>query len=245
MTVVNSCKSNNIFYNDPGALQITNRLCACSAVRSLLASFENPIPIHVRTGSYPGIRFEIFPSGDKAEIQIPRQMLNSQVALQGFVFEIFNVKNQEKIKALQDRASKGDVDMNVYAKDFETIEFESKLGALDIAEQCGLLDGKETITKDLEIHLWNKEFDCHTDKIRERWIESYQKLYCEKNPKKKSCKTKPEDLCDYYVMKNLPKDLEWRERVIRICERLPELPQKVKDYWPTAVRSCLRAKKDL
>ncbi len=212
MAVVNSCKSNNIFYNDPGALQITNQFCACSTARALLASFGDKISIDVRTGPYPQLRTGFVPKenasrkGANAVIQIPEHTLKLKKIVANFVFEVFNVKNRDELEALGDRAQKGDVDMDEYAKAVETIEFKSRDESLDLSLQCQFMkqsDLKDT-TRDLEIHLWNKEFDCHTDKIRQRWMQFYKEAFCQKNPRKKSCKMKPQDLCDHYQVMKLP-----------------------------------------
>lgn len=246
MSAINACQSKNIFYGDLGALEVTNQLCACPDVRSLLDSLGNQISITVQTGSYPQIRSGFIQkepaSKEIAEsiIQIPQKALKTKETLGHFVLEIFNVKNRGELESLMNRAKNGDIDMNAYAKGVEKIEFEARDASIDLALKCEYLnqaDLKDT-TRDLEIHLWNKEFDCHTDKIRERWIENYQKSFCEKHPLKKSCKIKKEDLCDYYRLVQMPEDEQYYFKINRICERLFKLPQKVKDWWPTEIAYC-------
>ena len=246
MSAINSCQSKNVFYNDLGALQITNQLCSCPDVRSLLASLGDQIAITIQTGSYPQIRSGFIEkkqaSNEIAEsvIQIPAKALKTKETLGHFIFEIFNVKNRGAMESLMNRAKNGDIDINAYAKGIEKIEFQSRDASIDLALKCNYLhqaDLKDT-TRDLEIHLWNKEFDCHTDKIRERWIENYQKSFCEKHPKAKSCKIKKEDLCDYYQLVNMPEDEKYYFKIDRICSRLSKLPQKVKDWWPTEISYC-------
>lgn len=243
MTALSACNNSNIFYKDPGALQIGNQFCSCPAARSLLSSFGDKISIDVRTGSYPQIRFafkESAPGESANEIQIPERMLKLKDTVANFGLEIFNVKNRNELEGLWDRAQKGDVDMDEYAKEYETIEFKSRDEAIDLALTCQFLEqsSMKDITRDLEIHLWNKEFDCHTDKIRQRWLESHKDAYCGKNPKKKSCKMKPKDLCEYYQVTKMPEREKYLFRVNRICENLPNLPQKVKDWYPSEVKFC-------
>ena len=246
MPIITACQSNNIFYADPGALKVTNQLCACPDVRSLLDSLGNQIAITVHTGSYPQIRSGFIQkeqaSKEIAEsiIQISQKALKTKEILGHFVLEIFNVKNRGELESLMNRAKNGDIDMNAYAKGIEKIEFQSRDASIDLALKCNYLnqaDLKDT-TRDLEIHLWNKEFDCHTDKIRERWIENYQKSFCDKHPQTKSCKIKKEDLCDYYQLVKMPEDEKYYFKINRICERLSKLPQKVKDWWPTEIAYC-------
>lgn len=244
--VVSSCGSNNIFYNDPGALQITSQLCACPTVRDLLASFGDKVSIDVKTGDSPQIRAGFVDAknakrpGSNAEIHFPERTVKQRETVGHATFELFNVKHRIDMESLWNRAQNGDVDMNPYATAFEKIEFKARDEALDLSLECNFItqtDMKDT-TRDLLIHLWNKVFDCHTDKFKERWIQHFQKAFCQKHPEKQFCKMRVEGLCNYYEVVNMPEEKQYLFKVNRICERLHKLPQKVKDWWPAEVEYC-------
>jgi hypothetical protein len=138
---------------------------------------------------------------EKAEIQIPGRNLESEEALSNLVFEIFNVQVAPNMRKMHLLAERGDISMLDYAFSVETEEFKSKEGYDALIKKCTrIFDiAPEPGKPDLETQLWNHEINCHTDKIRMRWIDFAQPQYCKKHPKDNtSCHIKNQ-ICAIYT----------------------------------------------
>jgi hypothetical protein len=164
-----------------------------------------------------------------------------------FVLELFNAKHISQIKTVNAKSAAGLMNIESYAKAIEKIEHTSKAEAIDLLRKCKFARKKvlDEASTDLETHLWNKEFDCHTDKTRQRWIQSYAEAYCEKHPKAKSCSLQEEDFCDHYAVMRLPKHERYLLRMSRLCENLAKLPQKVKEWHAWNIQTHCESAEDL
>ena len=232
--LVASCQSNNIYSLDPFAHTLVNSFCMCPSARAVLADIGNKVSISVQTADFPHHRFAFDDTSNQADIQIPAKNLRNTEALSNLAFEIFNAKGVPNFQKLYNRAKEGNIGIEEYSKKFEIQEFESKKGYDALIKKCVpfFKIKPEPGTPDLEFQLWNHEINCHTDKIRERWIVAFQKNYCQKHPNDlKSCKIKKQDLCDFYKLHQLP-EIERKIFITqRIFEKLPFASQKIQDFY--------------
>jgi hypothetical protein len=248
MEIANYCQANNIFPVDMQAFSLIEKFCACPAAGSVLGDIGNTASIFVQTGDFPHHRMAYdMNGGSEVDIQIPAKNLKTSEALSNLVFEIFNAKGLQNFQNLMQRAGKGDMNIDEYSREFEIQEFISKQGYDRLIRECkpSFKIKPKPGTPDLETQLWNHEINCHTDKIRSRWIDMFQKIYCEKHPNDlNSCNAKKQDLCDFYELHNLPEIDQKIIHTLRICKKLPEAPQKIKDSYDDSEDLCRRVLKD-
>jgi hypothetical protein len=136
--------------------------------------------------------------------------------------------------ALQKRAAQGHLGMDKYAKLLETEEFKSKEGADELIRTCQstYTIKPESGRPNLDFSLWNHEITCHTDKIRERWIENFQETYCKKHPNDlKSCQAKKKNLCDFYKFKSSSPSEQGAQSQKFFCEKISSAPATIRNYY--------------
>ena len=232
MNEISSCSSDKIFGMDQNAVSLIRKFCACKEANTILQNIATQIL--VRVGDFPHNRIYIPDEGQELEIQIPKKMMKSEQALLSLIWEVFNAKIAPDIQSLQARAMKGHLGMNPYAKHFETLEFKSKQGADALVKTCQSVYKiePEPGTPDIDFTLWNHEIGCHTDKIRERWIDRYQEGYCRNHPDDlESCRIKTENLCDFYALQQAPSEEQKAIYGKRTCDNLSSAPPKIKEYF--------------
>jgi len=123
--------------------------------------------------------------------------------------------------------------MEEFARKTELGEYQSILGRNQLMSKCveGWKMKSEPLMKSYLVEpkplaeiLWETESNCHTDSIRKRWIDQYQKIRCAKHPKDTmSCKVKKIDLCDFSEVQRMPSILKNMFISERECRVLPKL----------------------
>ena len=249
MELSNYYKATNIYSLDTHAASLIERFVSCPYARVVLDSIGDSVSIDVATGDFPHHVLAFDLKGSKeVSIQIPSKKLESNEALKILVFDIFNVKGIKNIQTLYLLAEKGDMGMDEYSRKFEVEEFKSKEEYDKLIRQCEpFFEIKpEPGIPDQETQLWNREIYCHTDMIRSRWIDDFQKNYCKKKPNDlHSCNAKKEELCDLNILNNLP---EIAKKIIltrRICKLFPFASKKIQaSYKQKDLANCRDFLKD-
>lgn len=247
MSIINYCQANNFFPVGPMANLLVEKFCMCPAVGPILDSIGSHSSIFVELGDFPHHRITFSQLDNEVSIQIPEKNLKTTEALSNLAFEIFNAQGLKHAQDLYDEAEKGDMGMEKFSLKMELQEFTSKERCDKLIKDCQLFFKikPEPGIPDLDVQLWNVEINCHRDKIRGRWIERFQQIYCKKHPKdSKSCKVKQTDLCDLYVMHNLPLEEQRKIQTRRICERLPQASSKIKEWYKGKDDMCRQILKD-
>ncbi len=229
MIQVAACHTDNLFARGKEAISLVEQFCACPSAQKVLREISAKIVVLV--GDFPHNRISF---NREMEIQIPQKMMKTGEALPSLIWEIFNAKVVPRFQAIQGRAEQGHMGVNDYARRMETAEFQSKIGADGLVKTCDSFYRMKPApgSPDLDFSLWNHEINCHTDKIRERWIDQYQKRYCKNHPNdRKSCQVKKKDLCDFYAFQKLSLSEQTFQVQTRTCEKLPGASSKIRDFF--------------
>lgn len=235
MSIANYCQTNNVFPVDSMANLLIKSFCSCPSVEPILDSIGSSTSIFVEIGDFPHHRIGFDPQVEnEATIEIPEKNLKNQEALSNLAFEIFNAKGLKQMQNIYQEAVKGDMCMEEFSRKIEAQEFLSKEGYDKLIKDCQhfFKIKPEPGKPDLDVQMWNHEINCHTDKIRSRWIQNNQKVYCQKHPEDlESCKIKQKDLCDFYKLHNMPFEKQKQIQRQRICEKLPKASSKIKEFY--------------
>jgi|SRR5579872_7337327 len=227
-------------YSDPSTLADAQRVFACPAALEFAQSDAVFKPLYITSsknlsGPRGGLIYgDDYHSPKRSHITLPTQSLESDEAVKHLAFELFNL-NTKKSSFLE-KADKGEVGMDEFARATEIQEIEDTQGFLLLEERCSKIwdipveaSDYTLANMDLESDLFAQEIQCHTDAVRERWIGNFQKIYCKKHPEDvRSCSIKKEDLCNFQKMLKNPRAAE---KVVtkRVCELFPKAAESVKN----------------
>ncbi len=187
----------------------------------MIEALAAKMQVILEQGPFPNPRLIVRGDPDEtariAHILIPQESKEKKriQVLSHLTFELFNAKNTPEFESLVKRADRGEVALAEYASSTEKIEHQAHAGRNRIFSQCAKtwnLEGDPLLEKfrgkpvSFETYLFETETSCHTDSIRKRWIENYQKQRCKKYPEDTvSCTARKADLCDYSQVQAMPK----------------------------------------
>lgn len=186
------------------------RFCRCETAKNFLTSLASKTKIFLQVGNFERANADWAPLTSQHEviISIPKEPrspgIDSEVS--ALAFELFNAQNLKKFETNEDLAARGELGMEEYVKQKETVEASAGMGRLNLQKNCAdkwnivlpqsnpnSIDAKITT---IESSLWKSEWQCHTDAYRQNWIEDYKQAYCKTHPEdKKSCTAKTSQLC--------------------------------------------------
>lgn len=236
MIAVSSCAPG--VYSSPSTVSLVDQFCSCPAAAKLLASDQLMNPLFIESRDIPGAQTEPIYDNDwnlkKITILIPLTHLHKEEALTDLAFEVFNAQRSDSDHLKQ--AERGNVGMDDFARKFEELETADTHGQYALREQCAKAwkippEPNELKEVDLEVDLFAQETECHTDAIRSRWIDKFQKNYCSKHPEdSRSCKVKKKDLCDLKKVQLMPETESIDFILARVCKRFPDAHENVKNH---------------
>ncbi len=193
------------------ASAMIKKLSTCAIAEELLIKVASLAKLTLAEGPF-ATTFET------PDVTIFTTLKTDQNPVSAFAFELFNAQNHKQFDDVHLLAEEGNLSLEDYVKQIETIESESTIGRLDLKKQCKKawnlqipnplptsIDAKLT---NLENILWHGEWTCHTDFYRSQWVKFYQKNYCKYHPKDPmSCDANKDQFCysKYSQLKN-PKE---------------------------------------
>lgn len=245
----------------PGCFRHANaliqRFSSCPLAKKLLIKVAAATNILLETGNFVTASVKLSSLSGKVILSIPAESRTTDrdPEVTNLGFELFNIQNIKRYKDVDARAEQGDIGMESYAKDMETIEAESGFGRLDLQNRCAAswkipkpvknphsIDSHITT---LEATLWKSEWICHTDHYREQWLDLYRSAYCQKHMEDlQSCKAKKKSLC-YSKYASLSLQEKGPFLVQRLCEKFfknapvslkPALEDKIRYACPQLLR---------
>lgn len=259
--MLNVCSNSNVSVLNQNAYDLLKFFCACPQGKQLIDTVAFIAPLIIEMGAFPNPQIQA--NGDPKtylisdmRIKIPNKFGESTLrALRGITIELFNGKNMEKNMNFTRLANSGDLSIDEYARSVESSEYESLLDRYKLQSICKeaweveddpLLQFSST-RKDYPIqrYLLEVEASCHTDTIRKRWIEYFQKSYCKKHPKDTySCQARKNNFCDYAQVQKMP--LKEKEKFTnkRICKIFLKLSQDEKKLLSAYVKDRCEVPKD-
>ena len=220
-------------YAASSMLPLVTQFFSCPAAQKLLDSDQIIKPLFIRSTQYNSpycdIAYDAEWNPRMSTIGIPEWHLKTKrVAISDLMYELLNAN--ASYSRLLKLAAKGEVELDLFAREYEQIEQAATRGRFQLNQECSKgwdlpALSIEADCPDQEIHQFNQEIWCHTDAIRRQWIDKFQKIYCEKNPKdERSCKTKRDELCDY----QLPESFGAGALAKRVCKLFPSAHEKVR-----------------
>jgi hypothetical protein len=239
MNQVTTCSS-NVFAMNANTLNWMETFCTCPQAKQLVD--EGDIKsILINIGDFANTKIKASSYPQKIEIYIPEESSSRSPIhiLRDLAMEFFYVKNYKEKDKLNTIASSGKLGMDNFARKIVADQYESMVSQAELESTCkkewkiANHSHVNTIRENypIESYLLNAEASCQIDSIRKRWINTYQEIYCRKNPKDiRSCNIKKSELCDYSEVEKMPP--KEREKLItkRLCEtyfKLPESEKKV------------------
>lgn len=244
MSFLPVCQLSNVFANQQAFALIEN-FCSCPEAKNILTQLQ--VPLYFQVGKFP------YPARTETtsdNLYKPKKSLITisksdpeATQINNVSFELFNALADatQKRQNFFLSAEKGEIGMDDYARTVEESEFNvlKKSGVLN--ENCHFWGFKQklslsdrTVMKNLNAEeiLWQQDLECHTDKIRLRWIDRFKTAYCQKRPEDhRSCETEKSQLCDRYEVNQLPEKQRSDFLDKRLCERFPSAPQKLQDLF--------------
>lgn len=188
--------------------QLLQRFTQCAAAKDFLENVAANLNIFLQTGDFDRSNVEEGDASDSRIISISKtpRTKNEDTEVTSLAFELFNGKNMRNFRALGDLAAEGEVGMDAYATQKDSLEADAELGRLDLKNTCAKawkirkpndnpfsIDAQIKSVKDV---VWKGEWMCHADAYREEWIDTYKSRYCKKHPEDKaSCKASKKKLC--------------------------------------------------
>lgn len=225
------------------AYPLAKRFCSCPTAAQLLDSERFIKPLLIDTQDIIGAAAQAHTywksnhAPISAKILIAEENLQTTKSLSHLAFEIFNT--QRTSKDLYRQATLGNVGMDSYARQLEEHEIADTQEHYELIKQCGIHwsmppEEQEKYTQgeltDQEVTLFMAEYSCHTDGIRQIWVEKCQKIYCEKHPAdNRSCNTKMTDLCNDNMVRRMSNSERGMFLIKRICELFPQAHVTVKN----------------
>lgn len=188
------------------ALELSQKFCMCPQAHEVLKDLPGLTEVIV---DEEGPQITTKGSSEKAiphwvKISIPTNIINSDYAIYALASEIFNAKNSPRFHQLTIKGITGEIDVDAYALAVEKEEWRSKQAFESLLRECQTVwqfDPKTIrqifMLNTIDDHIWFQEVTCHTDFARGRWIDKFQKPYCQKHPEDaRSCTIAKVDLCD-------------------------------------------------
>lgn len=236
MVTVSSCAPE--VYSSPSTVSLVDQFCSCPAAAKLLASDQLIKPLFIESRDIPGAKtssdYDNYWNLKKITILIPLSHLHKEEALTDLAFEVFNAQRSDS--DLLKQAERGNMGMDDFARKLEELEMAETHGHYALREQCAKAwkipaEPNELKDLDLEVTRFAQETECHTDAIRSRWIDKFQKNYCSKHPEdSRSCKMKKKDLCDSKKVQLMPEAESMDFIFARVCKMFPDAHENVKNH---------------
>ncbi len=232
------------------ANNLVQRFCRCPHAKDFLEKVASATHIFLQLGDFPTASVDYLSSlPNHATLSIPKEprTIDSDPEVVKFSFELFNIENLPKFKALDDLAENANIGMEEYAKGKETIEANAAIGRLRLKNECAKswkieqpntnpfsIDSRITT---VDSSLWLSEWQCHTDAYRKQWLDEFRTNYCQKNPTdSRSCRTGGKNFC-YEKYKKLAPYEKGPFLIDRLCKKFfNTAPEHVKPVLVDKVR---------
>lgn len=235
-----NCRTNNFFAANELAVELGEKFCKCSAARKILQNLPSNGFTFLEVGDF------IHSHSNQNRIYIPNKEVKNGKALSSLAIGIFNVEKSKEFDELLDHSAEGAIGMNELAIQMERIEHQSQISQNSLMEKCSEVWNIDSETATLystaaqlthEESLWMQEVECHTDKIRERWIDSIQKEYCQIRPEDlESCMATKDQLCDLYQVVQMPQNEKMSFFSDRACKRITEASENIKELYQPVLK---------